>query len=198
MELTGDFVRRLLDALGDTGRTDVEWSESIEPPTDPNQFALEAIFVICNSGMKNTVAQRIFNRVEQALADGESASKVFGHKGKAGAIDLIWRMRCGLHGAFLACESDSERLANLADLPWIGNITKYHLAKNFGVNVAKPDVHMQRLADHAGEDVQAMCERLAGETGLRTATVDLILWRACATGLIDSRSGRSARSLGEE
>lgn len=45
---------------------------------------------------------------------------------------------------------------------------------------------MGRIADHSGEGVQAMCERLAAATGYRAATVDLILWRACANGLINS------------
>jgi hypothetical protein len=40
-----------------------------------------------------------------------------------------------------------------------------------------------------GCTAQALCERLAAETGYRVATVDTVLWRACANGVLDSCSG---------
>ena len=83
----------------------------------------------------------------------------------------------------------------LQGLPWIGGITKYHLAKNLGIDCAKPDVHLQRLADREGVTAHVLCERLAKATGYRIATVDLVLWRACATGLIDSRTGTVSHRL---
>jgi hypothetical protein len=39
-----------------------------------------------------------------------------------------------------------ERLEYLGSLPWIGAITKYHAARNFGVDCVKPDIHLTRLA----------------------------------------------------
>lgn len=168
---------------------DYEWSEGICPPTDADELAREVIFVVCNSGMKNTVARPIFERVMTALDYGKSASTVFGHKGKTAAIDRVWEARFGLLGEFLALASDDARLAWCERLPWIGGITKFHLAKNLGVDCAKPDVHLQRLADLHGETVDGLCGRLAGEIGWRKATVDVILWRACALGVINSRTG---------
>jgi hypothetical protein len=61
------------------------------------------------------------------------------------------------------------------------------LAKDAGVDVAKPDVHLARLARRDRTDVERMCMRLARWTGYRSATVDTILWRACATGILDSK-----------
>jgi hypothetical protein len=141
--------------------------------------------VICNSGMKNTVARGIFERCKTALILGAPVRLAFKHPGKVAAIERIWRDREILFNGFIEA---SDRLAYLETLPWIGGITKYHLAKNFGQDVAKPDVHLVRLADREGCTVQAMCERLAGETGLRIATVDTVLWRACADGYINSRA----------
>ena len=80
-----------------------------------------------------------------------------------------------------------DLIAFCETLPWIGPITKFHLAKNLGSNVAKPDVHMLRLAKLSGTTAQELCERLSRETGYRAATIDLILWRACADGIIHSR-----------
>lgn len=170
---------------------DIEWSENIQEPTDPAEWALEAIFVICNSGMKNTVARRIFDRIVAALNEGRPVSEAFGHKGKVGAIEHIWNNRDEL---LVRYQQATDKLEFCGSLPWIGGITKYHLAKNFGLDVAKPDVHLQRLADLEGTTVDALCRRLAVETGFRVATVDVLIWRACAEGIIDSRSGLLAEA----
>lgn len=171
---------------------DIAWSEGMNPPATAEDFALEAAFVICNSGMKNTVARRIYEDVSRAIQAGASARCAFGHDGKANAIDVIWIRREELFAAYTAA---ADKLAFCESLPWIGPITKYHLAKNFGADVAKPDVHLQRLADHEGVTVQALCDRLAGLTGYRSATIDLLLWRACAEGVINSRLPADGRPL---
>ena len=62
---------------------------------------------------------------------------------------------------------------------------------HLGVNVAKPDVHLERLAAHEGVAPAELCERLAAERGYREATVDSILWRACADRVLDSALYRS-------
>jgi hypothetical protein len=175
-----------LAGLGEQGQDDIAWAENIQEPIDADDFALEAIFVICNSGMKNTVARGIYERVVKKLHAGEPAREAFKHDGKVKAIEAIWFDRKPLYAAFLAA---TDKLAFCEALPFIGGITKYHLAKNFGAQVAKPDVHLQRLADREGVSAQQLCERLAAETGYRVATVDTILWRACANGIINSRTG---------
>jgi hypothetical protein len=165
---------------------DIEWSEHCAPPTSAAQFAREAIFVICNSGMKNTVARQIYARVCDAIGRNDNALTVFRHIGKAAAIDQIWFHRERHFAEYLAAE---DKVTYCETLPWIGGITKYHLAKNFGAQVAKPDVHLQRLADLEGITPQALCEALALDSGYKVATVDVLLWRACATGVVDSRTG---------
>jgi hypothetical protein len=164
---------------------DVAWSEGIKPPTEADDFALEAIFVICNSGMRNTVARQIYEKVRNALCRGRPAGSVFGHLGKAAAMDRIWRDREVLLTAYQTTE---DKLEWCALLPWIGKTTKYHLAKNFGADVAKPDVHLQRLADAHGTTAHGLCADLASRTGYRIATIDVLLWRACANGVLNSRT----------
>jgi hypothetical protein len=165
----------------------IDWSENVQPCPDARAFALEAIYVICNSGMKFSVANGIYWKIVEALRSRQSATTVFGHPGKAPAIDFIWKNR---HVLFAAYDVASNKLAFCASLPWIGPVTKFHLAKNLGVDVAKPDVHMERLAKAEGNTVAAMCIRLAKQTGYRLTTVDTILWRACADGYLDSRTYR--------
>ena len=184
------LVALLLSALGDQGQRDVAWSEAILAPESPEDFAQEAIYVICNSGMKHTIARRIYEKVAGALANGDPAGSVFGHAGKATAIDFIWRHRAYLFSRFRELTTDDARLDWLgATLPWIGDITKFHLAKNFGVDCVKPDVHLVRLADAWATTPDELCSTLAAAAGYRKATIDLILWRACATGVLDSRTG---------
>lgn len=188
-DLTAQDFRRLVLQLHGMGYgSDVEWQEAAGPPKTAQEFAREAIFVVCNSGMKHTVAQGIFDRVMRAVQANRPASAVFGHQGKAAAIDTIWQNRQALWAGYLDAD---DKLEFCAALPWIGQITKYHLAKNFGAPVAKPDVHLQRLADAEGVTPQQLCERLAVQTGYKIATVDVVLWRACAVGLIQPRANRT-------
>lgn len=182
------LLHEVISGLVDSGHAeaDISWSESCGPPADPEHFALEAIFVICNSGMQNKVAARIFEKCRSALLAGTPVSEQFGHPGKSAAIEHIWSHRDEIHDAYMAAP---DKIEYCRSLPWIGGITCYHLAKNFGAPVAKPDIHLQRLADRHGTTPQELCEILALRTGFSISTIDLILWRACAERMLDARTG---------
>ena len=161
----------------------IDWSEAIPEPADPDAFAAEAIYVICNSGFRNSIARPIFRNCMKAVRSGRSAADVFGHEGKSAAIDHVWRDRDVL---FAAYQSEADKLAYLQTLPWIGPVTAHHLIKNLGADHAKPDVHMERLARRDRTTTAKLCRRLAKQTGYRIATIDTVLWRACAEGLLSS------------
>ena len=176
--------RKLEEAVRSAGYADaINWTESVAAPANAEAFAEQAIYVICNSGMSNHVALGIYKRCLDAFAEGQPATSVFGHPGKAPAIDQIWEQREALFAAFTAAEN---KLEFCASLPWIGPVTKFHLGKNFGLDTAKPDVHMERLARRERCSAQSLCRRLAKQTGYRVATIDTILWRACADGFLSS------------
>jgi hypothetical protein len=66
-------------------------------------------------------------------------------------------------------------------LPNIGPITRWHLARNLGFDVVKPDIHLQRLAQAYGFPTPAsMCGELGRRYNERVGAVDLILWAYCA------------------
>lgn len=161
---------------------DYTWSETLKPPTTAEAMACEYVWVVLNSGMRNTVARKIFDRVWPRVSAGEPISRVFGHKGKVAAIEHVWSHRADY---FTCLQAATDVIGWCASLPWIGDITKYHLAKNLGADVAKPDRWLVRLAEASGETVDELCRRLAAATGDRVATVDVVLWRACAIGLLD-------------
>lgn len=180
--ITLERFRQLEAALRERGHgTSIDWTEAIVAPVKAEDFAERAIYVICNSGMANTVATAIYSRCLVALHAGETATSVFKHPGKAPAVDLIWSEREHLFSKYLEAE---DPLAALQALPWIGEVTALHLAKNLGADVAKPDVHMERLARAEGTTTAELCERLSQETGYRAATIDTILWRACADRIL--------------
>ena len=181
--LTLERVRILEAALRRDGYgAMIAWSEALQPPTDAAVFAHEVIYVICNSGMSVVVAGQIYRRCLDALDRGHSATAVFRHAGKAAAIDAIWQQRDALFAAYRAAE---DKLDFCAALPWIGPVTKHHLAKNLGLDTVKPDVHLARLAQREGITAMELCQRLAAQTGYRAATIDTILWRACADSVLD-------------
>lgn len=184
--ITTNRFRRLEAALRRRGYgATIEWSQSIGPPASAEAFAFEAIYAVINAGMKVTVAEIIYGRCIAALGTAGSVSAVFGHPGKAKAINTLWRDRQRLFAEYLGAD---DQLTFLAALPWIGPVTVNHLAKNLGHDLAKADRHLERLARRDRTTTAKLCRRLAAATGHRVASVDSIIWRACADGLLNSRT----------
>jgi hypothetical protein len=165
---------------------DIEWAENVGAPTDADAFALEHAFVVCNSGMKAQIATVIFHKVRGALLSDVHPRTVFGHQGKC---DGIWTVWCGRDDWFRRFTEVTDPVEFLGSMPWIGKITKWHLAKNFGVDAVKPDRHLVRVADHYGLTPNTMCAQLAIESGDRIGTVDYVIWRACNMGVFQSMIG---------
>ncbi len=182
-QLNSDALRTLRRLLAEHGfRSDFDWAESVVFPACPEDLTGEYAFVVVNSGMKATVARGIYDRLWPAILAGRSASTEFGHQGKCAAIDRGWLEREAWYAA--AAQLTGAPLVEWCGTrPWVGPITKWHLAKNLGADVAKPDRWLVRLAESHGETVEGLCDRLAKDLGWRVGTVDVVLWRACALGL---------------
>lgn len=70
-----------------------------------------------------------------------------------------------------------EGIDALKVLPWIKDVTKYHLAKNIGLaDVAKPDVHLKWCAKHCAAEVDELVAYLASEYQMTEHKVDAVLW----------------------
>lgn len=162
---------------------EIQWAETVGPPRDSWAFFCEYAWVVINSGMRNQIARKIWEKVRVSVEAGFPVSRVFGHKGKAGAIQGVWMRRKFLWSTYLA-KPDNKKLAYLQTLPWIGLITKYHLAKNLGMDVCKPDRHLVRIADQYGKTPEELCSVLAQATGDRIGTVDYVVWRSANLGRI--------------
>jgi hypothetical protein len=161
-----------------------KWAENIQPPKDSTDFFMEYMWVVLNSGMKEQIARKIQEKILNAIIAGQKINDVFHHKGKAKAIQDMIDNKNKIFEQFLGCTSEEDKLDFCRKLPWIGKITCYHLAKNVGVNIAKPDRWLERIAEKSGESVQGMCKRLSEESGDRITAVDTVIWRACNLGII--------------
>ena len=139
-------------------------------------FFIEYVFVVCNSGMRNQVAEKIFKRY---MEQGIVAIK---HPLKKKAILEAEQNYEEWFKILKIRKQQHNELDFLESLPHIGKITKYHLARNLGLDVAKPDRHMQRLAElFSYVDPTHMCIDIYAFTGgeYRVGTIDVILWRYC-------------------
>lgn len=181
--ITADRYRELKAAIIEAGYGhDIEWAENIKPIEErgPNEFFDEYAWVVINSGMKNQVAHIIWDRVRKALGSrGRVSTSDFGHIAKVAAINEAFSKRRERFTAY--CEA-MDKTEFMRSLPFIGPITVFHLAKNFGHSFAKPDRHLVRIAGNEG--THPMCARLAQESGDKVVVVDTVIWRAANLGMV--------------
>ena len=180
-----------------------------------DEFAKHAVYVVLAGGFRQKTAKTVHQKImdflqESAPGAGKSAItgellKIFGNKNKVNAIADIWLNRNRYRNGYYALEKEplQTKLDYLLSIPHIGPITRNHLARNLGEDVAKYDIWIQRLgAEWSGrkdlfkkinnskldEDVKKACDKmfrfLKQETSLPTGYIDLVLWWACTERLI--------------
>ncbi len=188
-------ARRIV--LGSKYRAEVEWQLGVRlDNVSESDFLREAAWVIINSGFRESTARRRFNGVSLAFGDWETAQYIvhneelcvecatayFRNRAKIRSIAKVART---IHEdgfeTFMGRVRD-DPIKTLSSLPFIGPITVWHLAKNIGCNVAKPDRHLVTVARSFGYvSVQELCAQLAKASGDPVGVVDLIIWRYCST-----------------
>lgn len=160
---------------------EIDWQTNLQPCDNEVTFANEAIWVILNSGFKEQIARMVWNSIQSAWDHGKPTSFAFKHVGKVAAIDYIKQNGTRLFDEY--CVS-MDKLEYLQSLPFIGKITKYHLAKNLGIDCVKPDRHLERIAKIHGSTPNGLCRKISNETGDKVSVVDIVLWRAANLGWI--------------
>jgi hypothetical protein len=175
---------------------EVDWQRNTDFALfSETQLLRETAWVILCSGFREAIVRRIFDHISLCFLDWESAEQILENRDicvRAAMDSLRNEMKLN---AIVAC---AERIANvgfetlkeavirdpipeLQEFPFIGPITVWHLAKNLGLNVAKPDRHLVRLASRCGyPSADALCEDLANRNDEEIKVVDLILWRFLA------------------
>lgn len=191
------FVRARTSVEMSAFSKEVDWLRSVRVDSiSESEFLREAAWVVVNSGFRESTARRLFPHISLAFFDWRSAgliaeqsercieiaSCVFRHDGKLRAIAQAAEIVDAVGMANIRVSLLDEPVEFLKSFSYIGPITVWHLAKNLGCDVAKPDRHLVRLATYFGFDcVQRFCGEIAEAAQERISVVDLILWRFIAS-----------------
>lgn len=180
--------------IGSCFAEEVEWqTNALCREFSESDLLREHAWVVLNSGFRESVVRKKFDYISLCYCDWESAKEIVIHRRQcvetaSAAFNNIKKLEAMANAAsfigsigFSRFHKDfvSDPISTLRELPYIGDVTVWHLAKNVGVNVSKPDRHLVRLAEQFGyEDAHEMCEAIHIETGDHVAVADLVLWRA--------------------
>jgi hypothetical protein len=154
----------------------------------------EAAWVVLCSGFSERVVRRRFDAISLCFCDWLSAEyivtrgdrcwstamSVFGSARKITAILRICSFVYEQGFDSLSSRIRANPIHELGQLPFIGPVTSYHLAKNLGIDVVKRDRHLVRLALYLGfESPEEMCAKVGRQIGEPVSVVDVVLWRYC-------------------
>lgn len=168
---------------------------------DESSFLREAAWVVLCSGFREAVVRKHFNHVSLAYCDWESAREIVASYPACVDAAMAGISNRAKHEAIyrIALLVDSrgfnsfktsvlkDPFDELGKLPFIGPITSWHLAKNLGLNVGKPDRHLERIAKRLRfPTVYSFFEALEALVAKERKVIDLLIWRYLA----DNRSAR--------
>jgi hypothetical protein len=152
----------------------------------------ESAWVILCSGFKESIVRSNFAFISLCFCDWQcaevicdcsqlcraTAMTVFKNSKKIDAIIEIATLVKRQGFAQFKRKTIQDPLRSVQELPFIGPITAFHLLKNLGFPTAKPDRHLQRMANAMGyNDAHQLCGALAMATGDPVHVVDIVLWR---------------------
>ena len=195
-DLAGIYVDMKQEIINAGYANEIDWQDNIDiNKVTEQEFIREAAWVILSAGISERVISKIFERISEAFLNWEStdiickneieckknALKIFKNNRKISAIlQLIQIIKCNSYKVFHS-NIISEGIAYIQTLPFMGPATSYHLAKNIGINIAKPDRHLSRIAQKTQIGCpNHLCETISRHVGDNVAVVDLVLWRYAA------------------
>ncbi len=191
------IYRSASDYVAEAGLlAEMEWQRDVRfSEFSESDLLREAAWVVLCSGFRERVVRKVFDYISLCFCDWESAEAIvesdpacrlaalasFGSRSKIDAIarTAYFVRDVGFDRFKISILADP--LTELRRLPYIGPTTVFHLAKNLGMNVAKPDRHLARLAIRLGfGSTDHLCGELARLTGDQLKVVDIVIWRYLA------------------
>lgn len=163
-------------------------------------FLREGAWVILCTSFRERVIRRLFGNLSICFCNWVSARSivdrsdichrtaldVFRNEGKIDAImDLVEKVDDeGFESVRARIVFDP--ISTLREFKYIGPVTVFHLAKNLGFQVAKPDRHLQRISERSSfSDAHELCSLIAEITSEPISVVDGVFWRLSELGLVD-------------
>jgi len=189
-------------------RKELEWAKGAGWGTfqklTAKEFLGQYCWVVYASGFRVSIIERIFPELEKAfkyfdldslarMRSCSAALSVFNNKRKADSF-LKGSKRIAKEGF----QSFKRRLEEqgvdmLEELPGIGPITKYHLAKNIGfVDEAKPDVWLVRASKACNTTVDGLVAFLSEHYKMSRHVVDVVLWRHGADNQLGMKTAKKS------
>ena len=172
---------------------EIDWqAERCLDRIDESEFLRESAWTVLSAGFRETVVRKLFVPICEAFLGLQSAAviqanrvgcrraalEVFNNHRKVDAILDIASVVADSGFEAIRRRIKEEDVRFLQTLPYIGSITAFHLAKNLGLPVVKPDRHLQRIAKAAGySSPREMCELISHRLGDPVQVVDVVLWR---------------------
>ena len=172
----------------------------------PTAFASAVSYVILASGFNQNTAKKIHKIIMPLMNQNptiDDLKKFFKNDVKLKSIIKVWQNKNAFCDEYYSCKNLDEKISCLKKLPYIGDITVNHLARNLGENVVKYDRWIQRLGalDAGNPEIFAIIDNgklnpqikkycddmfvhLVAQTGLPRGYIDVVLWKSCQNGLI--------------
>lgn len=171
---------------------EIAWQEAVQlDRVTPKRFVREAAWVVLCAGMRESVVRGRFDDLGRVFGlwdpthiarNGHDCRRrgqaIFNHPPKLDAIVQIAVELTDKGLDEIICGIQREGPNYLTRLPYIGQVTCFHLAKNLGCPVAKPDRHLERMAaalGYAGASV--FCNVIAEALDEPVQVVDVVMWR---------------------
>jgi len=196
-----DFIDRLANAyffakhyVIDKGYSDeIDWQMRLCFNNVTEQVFLQEIsWVILASGMSDKVISKIYPSIKEAFFEFSNceliiknrdkclnkALMVFNNKKKIEAILFAVEYLYKSDFELIKSNIQNQGITYLQIFPFIGAATSYHLAKNLGIDVAKPDRHLVRVSTTLGLDnPHQLCSDLSERINEKASIIDLVIWR---------------------
>lgn len=162
------------------GREELEAAMNIKPCDDAHEFLEMYVWAVVHAGLSRQAAKVVEDRVRDAIDEGRDLRTVLRHDGKRQAIE---RMLEDYETVFEDYQAAQDKISFLGNLPWVGKITKYHMAKYLGaLDCMKPDLHVKRIASAYGAVHDELGREIQKATGDTLAVIDTVLWFADLKG----------------
>lgn len=172
---------------------EIDWQEEvIFADLDEPTFLRESAWVVLSAGFRETIVRSRFGKVTKAFLDWSSADLImtkrescrsdallaFGNQKKIDAIIEIVKRVAAEGIDMIRKEIGCRGTEFIQELPFMGQITARHLAKNLGVVMVKPDRHLTRMAINTGyESADQMCRMISEIVGDSLSVIDIVIWR---------------------
>ena len=173
---------------------ELEWAKGVSADTfkkiKSKKFLHNYCWAVYESGYSANSLEKIFPKLATAFKDFDitALSKMKSIKPVLKVFNLKRKANCFLKGAKMIADEGfgtykkrlkQEGIDALEELPGIGPITKFHLAKNIGLaDTAKPDRWLERAARKCrAASVDELVGYLSEKFKSSRHVVDIVLWR---------------------